>query len=220
MQTAALTMLALALAAAAASSGPNAPESLRAPALTALPCTQVDPAFAWFTGRSAESLAEELWAKGYRSVRFTVTNRAAVRADLVKECHSLGLKAILVTFGNGGCSTADLPAGWGHWTMCTRNPEASAGYTYLCLNNPDHLKWRQEDAVWMPGGAALTRWRSASRWPAHSGGIELYGACAIPPGTIQERDGMDAHRVFRTAQPALLETDTKRYANGGRSPGG
>lgn len=208
-------MLALALAAAAASSGPNAPESLRAPALTALPCTQVDPAFAWFTGRSAESLAEELWAKGYRSVRFTVTNRAAVRADLVKECHSLGLKAILVTFGNGVYSTADLPPGWEHWKMRTRNPEASAGYTYLCLNNPDYLKWRQEDAAWMLRRGGFDAVEICEPfWPAHSGPeSELYGClCDTCLARFKSETGMDAPEFSDSASPRFWKTDTKRYA--------
>jgi hypothetical protein len=208
-------MAAFALTAAAASCGPKGGEGPRAAALTALPCTQVDPAFAWFTERSAESLAEELWAKGYRGVRFTVTNRAAVRADLVTECHSLGLKAILVTFGNGVYSTADLPPGWERWKMRTRNPEASAGYTYLCLNNPEYLKWKQQDVRWMirQGGFDAVE-VCEPFWPAHSGPeAELYGClCDTCLARFRSETGMDAPEFSDSASPRFWKTDTKRYA--------
>ncbi len=214
MKAAALTVAALALTATAASCGPKTEESPGAPALTALPCTQVDTAFAWFTGRSAESLAEELWAKGYRSVRFTVTNRAAVRADRITECHNLGLKAILVTFGNGVYSTADLPPGWERWKMRTRNPKAQAGYTYLCLNNPEYLKWKQQEVRWMiqQGGFDAVE-ICEPFWPAHSGPeSEMYGClCDTCLARFKSETGMDAPEFSDSASPRFWKTDRERY---------
>lgn len=209
--------------AGAASCGNGAPRATatdpaqkvpRAPALSVLPSTQVDPGFAWFAERSAESLAEELWAKGYKSVRFTVTSRAGVKPDVVKACKRLGLKAILVVFGNGVYVTADLPSGWKEWRMRLVSAQPNPGYTYLCLNEPRYVEWRQKDTAWMLRRGMFDAVEICEPfWPAHSGpDSPLYGClCDRCRDRFRIETGLEAPDFDNELSPSFWKTDTACY---------
>ena len=104
--------------------------------------TTVDPSFAYYKDRSAESVAEELKSNGYDDVRVV-----GACPDLVKALKESGAKTWLLTFMNGTYSTANLPKGWEAWRMKLRKTDSPDGFTYLCCNNPDYRAWKKRQIV-------------------------------------------------------------------------
>lgn len=136
----------------------------------ALPSAVIDPGFAWYSGRSAESLAEELKAKGFRSVRCILTNPLTARAGLVHALHGAGLPVVAVVFGNGVYDTSGLPPGWPDWKMRLRKGSSAEGFTYLCLNNPAYRAFLQDQIVSAVKRAGFDAVEIAeSFWPAWGG---------------------------------------------------
>lgn len=103
----------------------------------------VDPRFAYYKDRSAESIVGEIVANDYQDVRLAHLNESSIDAELVKAFADAGLKVWLMTFVNGTYSTADLPNGWEDWRMKLKKGPMPAGFTYLCLNNPNYISWKK-----------------------------------------------------------------------------
>ncbi|HLK61466.1 MAG TPA: DUF4434 domain-containing protein [Chthonomonadaceae bacterium] len=109
---------------------------------------QVDPAFNYYQGRTAESLAAEVRANGYSLVRYVLTADSNVDPALIAALQREHIGVWYTTFCNGTYSTKDLPAGWEKWRMVTRSDLEgkkleSDGFTRLCLNNPDYRAWKK-----------------------------------------------------------------------------
>lgn len=108
----------------------------------------IDPAFAYYKDRSAESVVEELRAAGFGDVRIVCVNESDINSALVRAFSDAGVKAWMLTFANGTYSTKDLPEGWEAWRMKLRGDGASAGgYVYLCPNNPDYRVWKKRQVT-------------------------------------------------------------------------
>jgi hypothetical protein len=99
----------------------------------------VDPSFAYYKDRSAESVVGEIRANGYDDIRMI-----GVQNELVKAFKDSGAKVWFLTFMNGTYSTAELPKGWEAWQMKLRKPSKPDGFTYLCCNNPDYRTWKKQ----------------------------------------------------------------------------
>ena len=139
---------------------------------------QVDPAFAYYTDRSAASIAEELKANGYKSARYIVVRESTARRDLVGACHAAGLYVSYATLGNGVYSTLDLPRGWERWKMRVKDGEASTGsFTYLCMNHPEYRRWKKKQVVTTLKRIPFDGFEiMESFWPAYNGPASpLYG---------------------------------------------
>ncbi|MCX8090981.1 MAG: N-acyl-D-glucosamine 2-epimerase [Verrucomicrobiae bacterium] len=109
---------------------------------------QVDPSFPYYRDRSTHSVAAELRANGYRTLRYLVTSEQHINTALVAACRQIGLRVCYGTFGNGSYATRDLPAGWEAWRMRLRDPFARApDYTYLCMNHPEYRRWKKAQIV-------------------------------------------------------------------------
>jgi hypothetical protein len=106
------------------------------------PGAEVDPGFAYYSGRSAESIASEIRANGYKHVHYVVTNDSEIRGDLIRAFHKEGLPVWYLTFCHVAYSTDDFPPGWDAWRMSLR---ASKGedFTRLCMNNPDYTAFKR-----------------------------------------------------------------------------
>jgi hypothetical protein len=115
---------------------------------------QVDPAFGYYQGRSADSIAAEIRANGYSIVRYVLTADSNVDAALIAAFQREHIGVWYVTFCNGVYSTKDLPSGWQEWRMVTRAEMEgkkldSNGFTRLCLNNPDYRAWKKRQVAQM-----------------------------------------------------------------------
>src|SRR5207302_1326478 len=108
---------------------------------------EVDPQFAYYRGRTPESIAKEIRANGYSVVKYILTADSTLDLLLVDAFHKQGIGVWYATFANGVYTTRDLPAGWQSWKMVTRSDLAGKplddGYTRLCLNNPDYRAWKK-----------------------------------------------------------------------------
>ncbi len=106
-------------------------------------CVEIDPYLGrYYTGRSMESIAEEIAVHGFDGVQYVNTRDSRVNRDLIDALHRRNIHVDYATFGNGTYDTQDLPAGWEGWRMVTRQP-MNDGYTRLCLNHPDYRRWKK-----------------------------------------------------------------------------
>ncbi len=129
----------------------------------------VDPRFAYYHDRSAESIVEEIKANEYDEVHLCASVESALDPALVKGFRDAGIKVWLVSSLNGTTTTAGLPEGWEAWRMVLRLPQgdprrmqadqpasgssavqaAMPGntFTYLCPNNPAYREWKKKQIV-------------------------------------------------------------------------
>lgn len=106
------------------------------------PGAEVDPGFGYYADRSAESIASEIRANGYKHVHYVVTNDADIRLDLIKAFHKEGLPVWYLTFCHVAYSTGDFPMGWQEWKMALRNSSGN-DFTRLCMNNPGYIAFKR-----------------------------------------------------------------------------
>ncbi len=114
---------------------------------------EIDPAFAYYHGRTARSIADEIWANGYSIVHYILTADTQVSPALIEALHRRGMGVWYATFLNGVYSTKDLPNGWQEWRMVTRGDlegqPVADGFTRLCLNNPAYRAWKKKQIARM-----------------------------------------------------------------------
>lgn len=133
------------LAAALMTTAPPMARAARptAAALLRGPGAEVDPGFPYYKDRSAESIAAEVAANGYKHVHYVATADSTIREDLVRAFKKEGLPVWYLTFCHVAYSTADFPPGWEAWRMKLR---ASPGkeYTRLCMNDPGYIAFKRK----------------------------------------------------------------------------
>lgn len=110
------------------------------------PSIQIDPTFAYYRDRSADSVARELKQAGYRSVRYFVTREDRVDGRMVEALKRHGLFVWAMTLGNGTYSTDHLPAGWERWRMELLKPPKD-DYTRLSPHSEGYLDWKRRALV-------------------------------------------------------------------------
>ncbi len=103
----------------------------------------VDPRLAYYKGRSARSIVEEIKVNGYDQVHLACPDESAIDGDLVTASADAGVKVWMTVTVNGVRSTAGLPEGWEQWRMRLRGPEDSGDFIYLCPNNPAYRQWKK-----------------------------------------------------------------------------
>lgn len=110
---------------------------------------EIDPFLsAYYRGRSAKSIAEELSVHGFDGVQYIVTRDSRFDRELLDALQRKGMHVDYATFGNGTYDTSDLPEGWQQWRMVTRQP-LNDGYTRLCLNHLGYRRWKKAQMVRM-----------------------------------------------------------------------
>lgn len=107
------------------------------------PGAEVDPAFGYYQDRSAESIASEVAANGYRHVHYVATADSAIREDLVRAFHKEGLPVWYLTFCHVAYSTADFPPGWEKWRMKLRAAPGT-DFIRLCMNDPGYIAFKRK----------------------------------------------------------------------------
>lgn len=166
----------------------------------------VDPAFAYYKDRSAESIADEIHANGYEDVRLACVEESAINGDLVKAFKAKDIRTWMLTFVNGVHSTKDLPKGWEAWKMKLRNPEEEADFTYLCPNNADYRQWKKTQVTEALNAHPFYGVDLAEAFlPAYLGPeSDLYGCLC---DTCKEA----FRKMYGTDPPNFTDPDSERY---------
>ncbi|MNW34869.1 hypothetical protein D3C74_118560 [compost metagenome] len=107
---------------------------------------QLDPLFAYYQDRSADSVAVELEAAGYRCVHYFVVREDRVNGRIVEALQRRGIAVWAMILGNGAFSTAHLPVGWKRWKMeLVKEPNDS--YCRLSPFAEEYVQWRKQEAA-------------------------------------------------------------------------
>ncbi len=142
------------------------------------PSAVIDTSFPWFSGRSYESIAEEIQAKGFGSVRI-MADGGSISQNMVETLHGFGLYVIGSVIGNGVYTTQpNLPADWTNWEMQLEEPQTNSDFIYLSKNNTNYLAWLQNEVVTLATNSGIDAVEVAEAfWPAHYGPVEpQYGS--------------------------------------------
>lgn len=107
---------------------------------------QIDPLFAYYQDRSADSVAVELEAAGYRCVHYFVVREDQVNDRIVEAIQRRGIAVWAMILGNGAFSTAHLPEDWKQWKMeLVKEPNDS--YCRLSPFAEEYVQWRKQQAA-------------------------------------------------------------------------
>lgn len=94
------------------------------------PSIQLDPGFAYYQNRSAQSIADEMVQRGYETVRIFVTNELEVRAEVVAALQDRGIFVWALVLGNGSYSVAGWPDEHDDWLMELISPVDDGYYRF------------------------------------------------------------------------------------------
>lgn len=107
----------------------------------------VDAGFAYYQGRSADSIAEELSFGGYRAIHLVITSEMNVNGDLIQALHDRGIKVWGMVWVGGTYSSAGFPEGWEDWKQVLTKSEnpgpTTGGFTYLSPFHPGFREWKK-----------------------------------------------------------------------------
>ncbi|MBE3578114.1 MAG: N-acyl-D-glucosamine 2-epimerase [Limnochordales bacterium] len=108
------------------------------------PGPTVDPGFAYYQGRSPESIAEEIALRGYRTVHLVITSEKNVNAALIDAFHDEGIAVWGMVWAGGTYSTVGFPPEWEEWRQQLIKPAAPSGFIYLSPYHPDFREWKKQ----------------------------------------------------------------------------
>ncbi|MGE5483194.1 MAG: family 10 glycosylhydrolase [Bacteroidota bacterium] len=108
------------------------------------PTPTVDPSFAYYQGRSPESIAEEIALRGYRTVHLVITSEKNVNAALIDAFHKEGIAVWGMVWAGGTYSTAGYPPEWEEWRQQLITPAAPSGFIYLSPYHPGFREWKKQ----------------------------------------------------------------------------
>ncbi|HHV54767.1 MAG TPA: N-acyl-D-glucosamine 2-epimerase [Firmicutes bacterium] len=134
----------MALAAPGSVNSAPAGEAERRELLFHGPTPTVDPGFAYYQGRSAESIAEELALRGYKTVHLVITSEKNVNGALIDALHQQGIAVWGMVWAGGTYSTTGFPPEWPDWRQQLITPAAPSGFIYLSLFHPGYRAWKKE----------------------------------------------------------------------------
>ncbi|WP_240418630.1 N-acyl-D-glucosamine 2-epimerase [Paenibacillus periandrae] len=103
---------------------------------------QIDPVFPYYTGRSEQSIVDELELAGYRSVHYFVTDENKVNGKLVELLRARGIMVWATLLGNGTYITDHLPKDWPDWQMTLLKP-VNDGYFRLSPHSYRYVEWKK-----------------------------------------------------------------------------
>lgn len=104
---------------------------------------QIDPDFAYYQGRTEESIAEELKLNDYTIVHYFITNENRINVKLVEELKKAGLEVWALVLGNGSYSTQGFPSDWQSWRMEHIQSKGFDGFYHFCMNNENYREWKK-----------------------------------------------------------------------------
>lgn len=100
---------------------------------------QVDSGFPYYRNRSADSIADELKAQGFK-----VVSLYSPDYKLAKACHKRGIQPRFMIGVNFQYLPGDLPKGYEKWKMVLlKSDNTSGGCSYFCENEPEYRAWKK-----------------------------------------------------------------------------
>lgn len=108
------------------------------------PTPTVDAAFLYYQGRTADSIAEEIALRGYKTVHMVVTSERNVNGQLLDALHDHGIAVWAMVWAGGTYSTAGFPAEWPEWRQQLITPAAPDGFIYLSPYHPGYREWKKK----------------------------------------------------------------------------
>lgn len=178
---------------------------------------QFDPGFVYYQNRSANSVASEIEANGYKVVRYIVTNDAIIRDDLIDAFHKRKIGVWYQTFGNGfyGDAPSSLPRGWEAWKPTFIGTDENIGYTFLSLSSNDYREWKAKQILGVLAKHDFDGIEIAEPFQMGWGGPEtgLYGDFSKSARErFKQQTGYDDPPDFRDqTRPSWYKSDVARY---------
>lgn len=108
---------------------------------------QVSAGFAYYQDRSPASIASEMRANGFSTVRYMVSVPSDIQPELIDAFHREGMGVWWAVFLNAAYSVKGFPDGWESWKVVRRadltgEPFMPAAKRF-CLNNPGFRAWEK-----------------------------------------------------------------------------
>lgn len=215
------TLLAGTAAAIAVAAAPSNPARAAEPVTAtgarqplAGPSIEIDPTFSYYLDRSVDSVADEIAANGYRTVRYFVVNELDVNGPLIDAFHRRGIAVWALVVGNGSYAVADWPDGWPDWQMELVTPVDEGGFHFFSPFSADYVRWKKHLAATLVTEHPFDGYEIAEpyfpEWDGLTTGV--YGDV----GPLAQRAFQNAYQLTipnftDPSSPAYYKTDSDRY---------
>ncbi|MER6948218.1 hypothetical protein ABT294_29745 [Nonomuraea sp. NPDC000554] len=175
---------------------------------------QIDPTFPYYLDRSADSIADELLANGYRTVHYFVVNELDVRTELVKALRRRGITVWAMVVGLGSYSVASWPQGWESWQMELLKPIDLGGFHFFSPFSADYVTFKSGMIARMLAATPFDGIEVAEPYFPDWEGIDkgYYGDVGpLARAAFQREYGTAIPDFADPASPTYYRTDTARY---------
>ncbi|MDQ0059302.1 N-acyl-D-glucosamine 2-epimerase [Paenibacillus harenae] len=179
-------------------------EGLRRRALAG-PGIQIDPTFAYYRNRTAESIASEIELAGFCCVHYFVVNEHVVDASLIEAFRQRGIPVWAMVIGNGTFSTERYPEEWPSWQMKLLK-ETNDGFRRLSPFSEGYVRWKKAAMARLVSDYPFDGIEIAEPYFPEWGGIErgVYGDV----GPLAEAAFLAEHGV---RMPDFENPESERY---------
>ncbi|WP_409345067.1 N-acyl-D-glucosamine 2-epimerase [Paenibacillus sp. MBLB4367] len=179
------------------------------------PSIQIDPLFAYYTDRSADSIAEEIELAGYRTVHYFVVSENKVNRELIDAFHAKGIAVWALVIGNGTFSTDGYPAEWPGWQMELLKP-ANDGFIRLSPFSGSYRTWKKAAVAALLTDYPFDGIEFAEPFFPEWDGIRTgtYGDVGpLAQAAFEQRYQEEIPDFRNPGSPRYYLSDTKRYRN-------
>lgn len=179
------------------------------------PTIQIDPTFAYYADRSAESIADEIALAGYRAVHYFVVSEQKVNGKLIEAFRKRGLPVWAMVIGNGTFSTDGFPAEWKHWRMGLLKPAKDDGFTLFSPYCRRYVLWKKQALARLVTEFPFDGVEIAEPYLPEWNGLltGVYGDVGVHARiAFRSEYGTDIPDFRNPASPSYYRSDKKRYA--------
>jgi hypothetical protein len=177
------------------------------------PSIQIDPTFRYYQDRSADSIADELAANGYRTVHYFVVNEQNVDDAVITALHGRDIQVWALVIGNGSYSVDGFPADWPSWQMQLLKP-IDDGFHRFSQFSAGYLEWKKQSVSALVSRHAFDGVEVAEPYFPEWNGIASgnYGDVGpLAQQAFQHRYGLEIPDFVDASSPRYYRTDTDRY---------
>lgn len=179
------------------------------------PTIQIDPTFAYYGNRSAESIADEIALAGYRAVHYFVVSEQNVNGKLIEAFRTRGLPVWAMVIGNGTFSTEGFPGEWPHWRMGLLKPAKDDGFTLFSPYCRQYVQWKKRALARLVTEFPFDGVEIAEPYLPEWNGLEtgVYGDVGVHARAAFRREhGTDIPDFRNPSSPLYYRNDKDRYA--------
>lgn len=179
------------------------------------PSIQIDPTFPYYLDRSADSIAEEIWANGYRIAHYFVTNELSVNGDLIEALHRRGIAVWALVVGNGSYAVDGWPDGWQDWQMQLLKPVDFGGFHMFSPFSAAYVDFKKGLLARLVAAHPFDGVEIAEPYFPDWNGLTTgtYGDVGpFAQAAFRRAYGLDIPDFTDPSAPTYYKTDTARYA--------